>query len=1163
MANYPEFIGSDGVLRQNFILSTTISYRFFTGSCPADTADMQVSIRGGEYTSDPDYITFEGTSFTVPNPSAFPDGLQLFPGSNSIKVRSILSNGTTTQEAVVDGTLVLEADVDGVLTAPIGIFVERLDSTIEVTIEGLANDDTVVGYHFYSSSQPGGGSIGYFRINPQMLITGDVVEEVDNLAALEVDTEIVLDSEGNPAADPLYFRVLGTQEDRIGTVLGTSFDERLEVPETSERLRIGTTVQTLREVLQFSFEHDRQGSLGTDPPTLPHSALSTIPETDSLYYVTTAVHLIDGIEVESHFSPEVLASPLRITPGVGSFPQVSRQAIVQDMVTSIYRSNPAVRVDPGSSMRDTVIDPFTTEADRARFIVDVLHNSSSFATLLLIDDPTLSGESIAVNQSSYKVAIKQAFFLSTNTAVQSIIDNLFDKLASNYGVIRDGGKRARGEVTFYVTSKPSTGITRTIGTAVSGGSSSYRTTSTAIISPTGGGRNFNPSTGHYFARAYIQSNIAGSAANLAAGQIKVIAANTLNVRVVNESPTFGGTDRESNRDLALRSMRVLASVDSGTLQGYTNNAINTAGVSQVSVIDSGSALMQRDLNEDGRHVGGKVDIYLRGESVAQVTDTFAFQFETRKRQQFEPVGDLSSLRFRAVDPALSETNPIIEVLNLPALDLVFENISQGYDFDLTNVQIVSYNMIELDPGYNDPIAHNLVDEIRGSYRYRTSSQFVLTRQPVIEILSFEGTQTGVVDSDIYDLYRVSDPLLLGRSTEAGDYIQVTEPLEGGTTIPSSTPLDIVAESHTMLEGIEYLDNLGTNQLTVNVYNEDSTITYNGPLSSDAQRDYTFIDGDETTPLGIQLTDASRIAVGQTVLVDYSYDENYTVTYTSNAVVSVVQDNIDNDSHITADAIVKWAVEVEVDLGATIVLVSTTNLERSQAVVDSSIRTALVRLFGVFGLGSPVRQSDVIRTLDAVPGVSYVVTPLTKMVRSDDALVVREVVSTDTDSDSEYITAWSSPLVDVYLLKNALDSATENAGGERNQFRGVFQDEVQLAHNEIAPNVNGYPIGSGTGNCFIIGSNGLNIPGYSDAATIEANNVLPADDDEKAAAVLSIRQGLTSNRVLVSFVPGETPTESDYTVTYVVSGDTGVKNIEPGPIEYLVLGDLDFAYDVTT
>ena len=117
---------------------------------------------------------------------------------------------------------------------------------------------------------------------------------------------------------------------------------------------------------------------------------------------------------------------------------------------------------------------------------------------------------------------------------------------------------------------------------------------------------------------------------------------------------------------------------------------------------------------------------------------------------------------------------------------------------------------------------------------------------------------------------------------------------------------------------------------------------------------------------------------------------------------------------------------------------------------------------------------------------------------------------------------------------------------------------------MAPNVNGFPLRGGAGGSFIIGKDGLNIPGTSDNATIEADFVLPTDVDEKEAEILRIRKLLTANRVLVSFVPGgdtpDTPTQHDYTVTYVVMGDEGVKNIEPGPIEHLVLGNLNFVYD---
>ena len=1164
MANYPEFQGLDGLFRQDYILSTTVSQQFFTGTLPADTVDVQVSIRGGTFSSDPDFITFEGTRFTVPNPSAYPDGIQLLAGTNDIRVKAILSNGTATQEAVLSAHLSVEEDIGDLVEAPTGIYIERFNSTVTVTVEGLTDNDNVVGYHFYASPQPGGGEVGYYRINPSMIISGETVEVEEDLATLDVDADIALDSEGSHVADPLFFRVRGSQEDLDDVELSVDFDEQLEVPETTTRLRIGTTIKTVRETLRYSFEHDRQATLESELPALSHSAVSTVPDEDPIYYVVTAVHLISGVEYESFFSPEVLGSPLRIVPSVGSFPQVSRQQIVRQQVSSIYRTQPQVRVDPGSALRDTVIDPFAFEADRIRFIIDFLHNAQSFATLLLIDDPTLTGDSIPVNQSSYKQALREAFHLTTDDQVQQIIDNAFEKLASNHGVTRDGGKRARGEVTFFVTDRPTTSITKSIGTVLSGGGVEFRSTSTGLITTTGVGRNFNPSTGRYYGRAYIQADAAGTAGNLAPNQITVISGNDLNVRVTNESRTFGGTDRQSNRDLALEALRVLSSVDSGTLQGYINNAINTPGVAQVAVISAGHALMMRDRNEDGRHVGGKVDLYLRGESEAKVTDVFAFSFETRERQQFEPVGATSDLRFRAIDLALSDENPLIEMLNLPDLNLIFENVTKGYQFDLTDVEILAPDQIQLSTDNNDPLAHGLTDEFRGSYRYRTSDKFVLTRQPVIDVTSFVGEQTGTLIEGVYDLFRASDPLELGRSTLAGDYVQVTDPLDDeGTTVPSSTPIVVTDEDHSFLDGIEYLNNLGAIYLTVRIFNDDRTIEYNGPLSTDAQQDFTFVFGDETTPLGVVLTDNSLIAEGQSVLVDYSHDENFTVEYTTNAVVSVVQEVIDADSHITADAIAKWAVEVPVDISATIVLLGNTK----QPVVDAGIRTALARLFGVFGLGVAVRRSDVIRALDAVNGVDYVVVPMTKMVRGDGAQVVREAVTTDTESDYAHIPDWSSATVNTYILKRALEAATIDAGGERKDFRGVFQDEVALIHHETPPNANGFPLRGSVGGCFVIGSGGLNIPGYSDNTTIEADYVLPSDPDEKEADLLRIRKLLTANRVMATFVPGgdplDDPGEHDYAVTYVVNGDAGVKNIEPGPIEYLTIGNLNFVYDEAT
>jgi len=125
----------------------------------------------------------------------------------------------------------------------------------------------------------------------------------------------------------------------------------------------------------------------------------------------------------------------------------------------------------------------------------------------------------------------------------------------------------------------------------------------------------------------------------------------------------------------------------------------------------------------------------------------------------------------------------------------------------------------------------------------------------------------------------------------------------------------------------------------------------------------------------------------------------------------------------------------------------------------------------------------------------------------------------------------------------------------NEFRGVFANESRLIHFDTAPTINGVPLKNQVGATFIVGSGGIIIPGFSDDATLAVEFPLASlaelDDQRKA---------ITANRILVTLTPDQTPSDFEYTVTYIVEGDEGVKNIEPGPTEYLVVGDLDFAYD---
>lgn len=1145
MATVPQITGPDGVDREDLVFTTTQTSRFFTGTISSDTVDVQVSIRGAAYTSDPDFVFFEGTEFTIPNPSSFPDGLDLVDGQNQIQVRATDTGGSVSAAATALVTLVQESDLGLVVSPPANISLERNDGTVEIFVEGL--DSTYFrGINLYASTSPGGGSTGYLPINVRTITDFTTTTEETVLATLPVTSSIALGNDQNPAADPLLIHLVATQVDEDGALLQTDFDESYEVPEDVRDLSYSVTVNRTREVNTYSFEHDRAGTQASTPATIPQTAFSSLNREDPIYYVATAIFYDPSsqLEVESSFTPEVQGSPLTVTTSTGGFPLVTRDTIVQDMAVSIFRSRPSIRIDPGSVTRDLVIDPAAQEFSQLRFILDFIHQSQSFNGLNRIDDPNATGSSVSVSQSNYKLALKQAFKLQSDTDVQAVIDQAYELQASRYGVTRRSGNRATGEVTFYTTRRPTATVTIPIGTIVTDGSRRFRTTEAASITLSNIASFFSSRTGRYSVRVKVQADQPGSSGNLAPTQIRTIVVGPTNLSVTNESRFFGGTDTESNRDLATRAIRTLSSVDSGTAAGLKKAAIQP-GVSEVKIVTPGDVLMQRDVDSSGVHRGGKADVWIRGTSVNTVTDNFAFSFEIAQNVLFDVVGDPLDLRFRALDSRITEESPILEVLDYPTYNFGLVNSSTLQEFDLTNVEVEDYNVIKLDTSQPQP-SLSLTDVVTGDVRFRTSNAFVLKRQPVTRINSLTGTVTGSVSSTNYNLVQLADPALLGRSTQADDYVQVVDD-QSTATIPSGDPIVVTGESHVILgETVEYLNNLGANPITIQVWNADRTVEYDGPYSpSGTTVDFTIVEGDETTPYGIRRTDTGAILTGQELQIDYRHDENFVVSYDSNYVVTSVQESIDDMRHVTADVVVKESITTPVDIEATVVL----NQGSSPSTVDGNIRTNLTNYIGSLGLGRSLRQSDVVGIIEGTTGVSYIILPLTKMVRSEDALILREAISSAQGSIHK-VDGWSTNVVDVYLLEDEFANATTDGGGSSSVFRGVFEDDV-LLDLQTQPPLSA--LGGAAGRSFIIGSDGVSIPGYSDDATLAAEGLT-------ASQILTARADRTGNRVLVSLASGDIPSEHVYRVTYRVGVDSGVKNITPGATESLSLGTVVITYD---
>lgn len=1151
MADEVQILGPDGIYRTAVIFSTTLQNRFFTGSLPTDASEFQVSLNGASFSSDPSYALWGDGSWTVPNPLYEPNGLVLLAGTNTIKVRAVLSSGAVTTEASATVRLLSDSDTGIVASAPTNVSVEQEDTLVRVRAE-TSSTTGFQGMNFHASADAGGGASGYTRINVDLVSTGTDTQEETEFGTLEVDSDILVDGDDVPVADPMFFRMTGVQEDEDTVVLQSDFAQTFEIPETARKLRISSTLSSIRDVTIYEFDHSRTAGGSSTPATVRVGAFISLPVETPLYYVVTAVFYDEAqnLEYESSYSEEVVGRPVGVTAALGSFPVVSRKTIGEQFAVSIFRSNPQIKIEAGSVLRDTVIDPFSSESERVRFLLDFYHRARTPALLLQIDDPDGTGVSTPVASSPYKLALQGAFFLSSATLVQSIIDSAFEAYASNFGKRRRSGISSRGEVTFYTRRRPTSSILIPLGTVVSGGGVQFVTTRAVSIDFADLSSFYDPVSGTYSITVPVRASSTGSAGNIGLGQVtSIVTSLTGSLAVINKSKMKGGRDQESNLDLVVRVQNALASVDSGTARGYQQTAADVAGVIKANVVSAGDDLMMRDLDENGAHRGGKVDVWVQGENLATVTDTFAFSFEIGHDVQFELVGNPTDLLFRAVDSNLSTSNPIVEMLDDAPAGFEFHNVSTGEAFDLTGVTVTSYNTIQLSVDVAQP-GVSLSDVVLGSYRRRVGNVFTLLRQPVSSITSVVGTVSGTLVEGSYTLVHPNSPLAEGRSTLAGDYLSISSYTdEDGNLVPSGDTISVTGESHVLIgQYPEPVDNLGANYLTVKVWDSAHVVEYKGPNDPSGDPDYEITLGTQTTALTITRTLTGDIPTGSSVLVEYQHDENFEVTYKVNLIVSLTQDALDETKHVTADVVAKEAIPAPLDIEATVVL----KKGAARSATETSILTNLSNFYSNLRMGDPVRQSDLIRVIEGTSGVSYVIVPFSKLVRGEGSIVSKDTISTDTAAESVFVQSLSTNRASVCLLVNGLSAATIDGGGADGEFKGVFQNDIALELLDSASALTA--LGSASGRAYILGSAGRSIMGVSDDTTLIAAGYVTA------AAIKARREEITANHVLVSLPVGSSPQTFTYVATYVVGTDTGAKDIVPSPMEYLKSGTILFTYD---
>jgi len=1030
--------------------ATDVTPQTISGTTSTDTKEIRVndSLAGVSYTSGEAVWAWTG---------------DLIMGDNVVCVVAIEKITLIPSIAATITITLVSRDDFITVSQPTGISVREYQNQMEI-VNAQNPEPNTLGYNYWVSLQSGGNLGTYVKINKQLVNSYTFYED-------EV------------------------------TQLSKSID-------TAGNIRVTTTTDEINRAYFYSqyFTQARYQEM----VVAGHLPAATFTDTTPFFFVVTAVIYdpILGQVTESPNSIEMEASPISITTGIRDLPQRNQTDIILTFSQELLVNNAGTDTKPGTVVRD-IIDPITEEFARMYIIQNFLSRSLSISGLLDFDDANGDGISDPVSESLPKQALQLALNLSDSNDLQQIIDDQFDKLASNANETRRGATASTGQALFYIVQPPIRNMTIIEGSIVTSvgdldqgiPSQNYQTLTTKVLEYANRDDYYNALTGRYEINVDIESLNDGERGNTDSYTIKSISSGAdSDFSVENPLPVSFGRDEESNYELATRIMLAFFA-DTGTEGGYAKVAANVPGVRRVRVEKAKDPLMMRDYDDvRNKHVGGKVDVYIQGSLDKQVTDQIAFSFESIGQSLGTQEGEIFTIinvaayQFKSTNTRVTAHTPIFDVTRV-------YNSTRAKEYDISGYQIIGDgNTIDLDETKPTNVAIGLVtsDVIRVDYKFRSSDTFVLEHQPVGEIISVIGQISGTLTTDNYELVKLEDTLQNGNSTIASDGIRI----KYANDLPATGFQTITDEPHVMILGKqEFLDFVGADPESIIVKSTDKTVKYVVNV------DYRILPGTDIEATALLIIESGNIINGQQVLISYNALENFTVTYTTNAVLESVQKNITKFKHACADAVAKNAIENSVDIAITVIpKYGVTDLNK----LTSKINTAVANFINQLQIGKSLTQSDVNYVIRKIDDVDYVVIPFTRMVKADGSFIVRDFVGeTQWEVYNESVTT-AYITTAVVLSYNTLDK-----GGDENLFRGIFENSLPLVLQDDPLDVSG---GAGRG---YIQSDGT---------------------------------------IVVSTKDGQLPDTKSYEVAYYVYGETGSEDINVASIEHLRVGTFTIVYD---
>lgn len=394
--------------------------------------------------------------------------------------------------------------------------------------------------------------------------------------------------------------------------------------------------------------------------------------------------------------------------------------------------------------------------------------------------------------------------------------------------------------------------------------------------------------------------------------------------VTNPFPFTGGSDEETDLSLQFRVSMAITGVNIGTKDGYTSFIMKQSEVVDAAVVGAGEPLMLRDNGE-----GGMVDIHVRAQTIEEHVFEFDVDYDYTTNTANGP----------AYENIILPNQPIISVNSI--IGRTPNLAGTGYD-ERSYINGSSYS-IE-----------------KGSDRYYRDTKWSFTELLTDELIGD-------------NLLKVNATNLISEMLQAVDFMQDTKyDIDWQLINPYNdyaTP-----ENENFYRG--YFSDGAIYMITTRVNSDNpfiggrNFVIKNGEFYERAYVEPDFIIEKDTTEYSRSISAKDSIKWISNSVGDNLPKEGETlyVTYSYNSVISSLQSRLEEKRILTADVLIRQAIEVPIEIKI--------NVVPEVGYTESTIRSTIVNnitsyIDDVKKLGGAIDRSDLVYIARGAEGVEAV------------------------------------------------------------------------------------------------------------------------------------------------------------------------------------------------